>query len=219
MKKKLTILISFVVVIAFNSCNEDEGISEALGAKITAKSQIASVLTLAQTDFSSDSKLAAIFGWNVSSDGTIDLLKPTENIFVYVVQSDLKSENEFYIPVYGAGPIKSPINFTTMLSYIQDSGSKDKMGDVFGTLSTLTIASTASYFDSPDAINALLANTEAVNFRNSNPNCKVDMYLVPSKAVAVDGLTDSADWIITLKGESSSITLWRSSQTGIIIKF
>ena len=102
------ILISFFVLSA---CNVDEILNDVENSNITAKSKRNEVVSAAKTDFASDAQLSAIYGLNVSTKGEIDLSKPTDNAFVYVVQSDIKQSNEFYVPVFGAGPVKSPINF------------------------------------------------------------------------------------------------------------
>ncbi len=69
--------------------------------------------------------------------------------FVYVVQSDSAQSNELYIPVYKNTPVKSPINFTDMLSLIKDDRAKDILGKVFNSLSVLHIEGSVSYDDSP----------------------------------------------------------------------
>ena len=92
-------LTSFIILSA---CNLDEILNEAENSNFTAKSKLSDVINKAKTDFADDAQLSAIYGWNVSTKGEIDLLKPDQNAFVYVVQSDSVGTNEFYVPVFGS---------------------------------------------------------------------------------------------------------------------
>ena len=80
----------FLVIILFfiAACNPEDLISEFGDSVITSKTKVGEVLNTAKTNFAGDAKLAAIYGLNVSTKGEVDLIKPTENAFVYVVQSD-----------------------------------------------------------------------------------------------------------------------------------
>jgi hypothetical protein len=70
------------------------------------------VLTKAKTDFSADAQLAAIYGREVSTTGEIDLANTSSvSAFVYVMQSDQLQINEFYVPVFGAGPLNHRLIF------------------------------------------------------------------------------------------------------------
>ncbi|MBK7500531.1 MAG: hypothetical protein IPI19_15955 [Ignavibacteriales bacterium] len=89
--------------------------------------------------------------------GKIDLLE-TDNAFVYVVQSNNLQSNEFYVPVFAAGPVKSPINFSTMLSFIKDTTAGNILGNVFNRLATLAIDPNANYKDSPATIDTALVH-------------------------------------------------------------
>ncbi len=116
--------ISFVILSLFlfliSACNPEDLISEFGDSVITAKSKVGEVLNKAKSDFASDAKLAAIYGFNINTKGQVDLLNPTDNAFVYIVQSDSAQSNEFYVPVYQSSPVKSPINFNTMLAFVKD---------------------------------------------------------------------------------------------------
>ncbi|MBN2572465.1 MAG: hypothetical protein JXA68_10085 [Ignavibacteriales bacterium] len=210
--KKLLLLIVISLAI-FVSC-DDEDILQSL---FTAKENVTPVLSAAAS-WSSDAKLAGIYGWNISTDGKVDLLSPTTNAFVYIVQSDSKGTNEFYVPVYAAGPVKSPINFVTMLSYVKDANAKTILETIFGALATTNINSTASYYDSPAVLTSMLARPDVSSFRNSNPGSKIDMFLVPSVTLPIPGSSGYADWIVNFYSSSSSLVLYQNSQTGIILE-
>lgn len=206
MKNQIMLLLIFIFFIA--ACSPEDLISEFGDSVITAKSKVGEVLNFAKSNFEQDAKLAAIYGFNVSTKGQVDLLKPTDNAFVYVVQSDSAQLNEFYVPVYNSYPVKSPINFTTMLSYIEDAQAKSILGNVFNKLSKINISSTASYDDSPDVLNKMLSRTDVSSFRSANPNSKIDMILIPSKSIDSTSVTNTADWIVNFYGDTSSLVLW-----------
>ena len=134
--KKYFIFLNFLFIILISACNLEDLISEVENSSITAKSKISEVLNTAKNNFAHDAQLAAIYGLNVSTKGEVDLLKPDENAFVYVVQSDSEQSNEFYVPVFRASPVRSPINFTSMISLVKDQAAKDILGNVFKQLST-----------------------------------------------------------------------------------
>ncbi len=102
MKNQIVLLVLFLFFIS--ACNPEDLISEFGNSVITAKSKIGEVLNTAKSNFAQDAKLAAIYGFNVNTKGQVDLLKPTDNAFVYVVQSDSAQSNEFYVPVYKSSP-------------------------------------------------------------------------------------------------------------------
>lgn len=206
MKKIFIILTLALIFIA--ACNPEDLISEFGDSVITAKSKIGEVLNTAKSNFTGDAKLAAIYGLNVNTKGQVDLLKPADNAFVYVVQSDSSKTNEFYVPVYKSYPVKSPINFTTMLSYIEDAQAKSILGSVFGKLSEINISSTASYDDSPQVVEKMLSRSDVSSFRTSNPNSKIDMILIPSKSIDSTSVTNTADWIVSFYEDTLSLVLW-----------
>lgn len=190
------------------ACNPEELISEFGDSIITAKSKIGEVLNKAKADFARDAKLSAIYGINVNNKGRVDLLKPLDNAFVYVVQSDSAKSNKFYVPVYKSYPVNSPIDFTTMLSYIEDAQAKSILENVFSKLSEINISSTASYDDSPDVLNKMLARTDVSSFRSANPASKIDMILIPSKSIDSTSVTNTADWIVSFYEDTLSLVLW-----------
>jgi len=214
----MKIILSFILftLFLFSSCDEDNPI-EIPDSTITAKEQIQKVLQKARTDFAPDAKFAAIYGRNVSTSGEIDLLNTSSlNAFVYVVQSNAQHRNEFYIPVYQSDPVKSPINFTTMLSFIKDSTAGNIVGSALGVLATVTISESANYDDSPAAVNKALQNGGS-QFIQQNAGTKIDMFLLPSKAIDSLSVTNSADWIINFYGNTSSLVLWLNTATGEVI--
>jgi hypothetical protein len=206
MKNQIVILVISLFIIS--ACNPEDLISEFGDSIITSKSKVGEVLNKAKADFAQDAKLTAIYGLNVSNKGRVDLLKPLDNAFVYVVQSDSTKLNEFYVPVYKSYPAKSPINFTTMLSYIADAKAKSKLESVFSKLSEINISSTASYDDSPEVISKMLARTDVSSFRSTNPNSKIDMILIPSKSMDSTSVTNTADWIVSFYEDTLSLVLW-----------
>jgi hypothetical protein len=169
---------------------------------------VGEVLNTAQNDFTPDAKLAAIYGLNVNTKGQVDLLKPTDNAFIYVVQSDSAQLNEFYIPVYNSYPFKSPVNFNTMLTFVKDAQAQNILGSVFGKLAEINISTSASYDDSPQVIEKMLARGDVTTFRSANPGGKIDMFLVPSKSIDTTSVTNTADWIVNFYGDTSSLVLW-----------
>jgi ribosomal protein S4E len=200
------LLITFVILsFCFFGCDEEDLID----SKITAKEKLNEVILKAQTDFAADAQLSAIYGREVGTTGEIDLANTSSvSGFVYVVQSDQLQSNEFYIPVFGAGPVKSPINFSTMLSFIKDTTASDVMGSVFNRLATVAIDPNAAYDDSPQAISkALTAGGSA--FLSQNTGSKIDMFLVPGKSIDTTlAVSNTADWIVNFYSSASSLVLW-----------
>jgi hypothetical protein len=206
MKNQTLLLFLFLILIV--ACNPEDLISEFGDSIITSKSKVGEVLNTAKSNFARDAKLAAIYGLNVNTKGQVDLLKPTENAFVYVVQSDSAQSNEFYVPVYNSYPIKSPINFNTMLTFIKNAQAQNILGSVFGRLAEVNISTSASYDDSPQVIEKMLARGDVTTFRSANPGGKIDMFLIPSKSLDTLSMRDEADWIVNFYGETSSLVLW-----------
>jgi len=206
MKKNIAGII-FLLILIISACNVEDLISELENSTITAKSKVAEVLNKAKNDFAADAQLAAIYGLNVRTNGEVDLQKPTENAFVYVVQSDSEQSNEFYVPVFGSTPVRSPINFTNMLSLVEDQTAKNILGNVFGTLSTVHIESSVDYHDSPAILSKMFERTDVSDFRFSNVGSKIDMFLIPSKSIDTTS-SDAADWIVNFYGDSASLVLW-----------
>jgi len=205
---KKYIIIPVFIFLELIGCNPEDLISEFGDSIITAKSKVGEVLNIAKNNFTGDAKLAAIYGLNVSTKGEVDLLKPTENSFIYVVQSDSDLTNEFYIPVYNSNPVRSPINFNDMLSLIKNQQAKDILGLAFNKLSEINIGTSVSYDDSPQIINSMLARSDVAAFRSANINSKIDMFLIPSKSIDTLNVRNDADWIVNFYGESSSLVLW-----------
>jgi len=206
MRNQAVLLALFLFLIA--ACNPENLISEFGDSIITAKSKVGEVLNTAQNDFTPDAKLAAIYGLNVNTKGQVDLLKPTDNAFIYVVQSDSAQLNEFYIPVYNSYPVKSPVNFNTMLTFVKDAQAQNILGSVFGKLAEINISTSASYDDSPQVIEKMLARGDVTTFRSANPGGKIDMFLVPSKSIDTTSVTNTADWIVNFYGDTTSLVLW-----------
>lgn len=214
--KKIFYLSTMFAVIVFIACEKITDPIDETG-KITAKEYVANVLQKARLDFATDAKLSAIYGWNVDLLGKIDLLE-TDNAFVYVVQSNTLQSNEFYVPVFASGPIKSPINFSTMLSFVKDTTAGNILGSVFNRLSTLAIDPNANYKDSPVTIDTALVHGGSV-FISQNAGAKVDMFLLPSKSIDTTlVVNNSADWIVNFYSSNKSLVLWINSNTGVVTK-
>jgi hypothetical protein len=205
---KKFIFISFCLFLLLSACNLEDLIDEAQDSEITAKLKTNEVLSTARNDFAADAELSAIYGLNVNVQGQVDLLKPTQNAFVYVVQSDSEQSNEFYIPVFGSSPVKSPINFNSMISLVKDQTAKDILGNVFGLLSTVHISSSAGYDDSPAVIEKMFQRSDVSTFRSFNPVSKIDMFLIPSKSIDTTSVSNSADWIVNFYADTTSLVLW-----------
>jgi hypothetical protein len=202
---KILLMTFAILSFCFFGCDEEDLID----SKITAKEKLNEVILKAQTDFAADAQLSAIYGREVGTTGEIDLANTSSvSGFVYVVQSDQLQSNEFYIPVFGAGPVKSPINFSTMLSFIKDTTASDVMGSVFNRLATVAIDPNAAYDDSPQAISkALTAGGSA--FLSQNTGSKIDMFLVPGKSIDTTlAVSNTADWILNFYSSASSLVLW-----------
>jgi ribosomal protein S4E len=202
---KILLMTFAILSFCFFGCDEEDLID----SKITAKEKLNEVILKAQTDFAADAQISAIYGREVGTTGEIDLANTSSvSGFVYVVQSDQLQSNEFYIPVFGAGPVKSPINFSTMLSFIKDTTASDVMGSVFNRLATVAIDPNAAYDDSPQAISkALTAGGSA--FLSQNTGSKIDMFLVPGKSIDTTlTVSNTADWIVNFYSSASSLVLW-----------
>jgi hypothetical protein len=212
--KKITIYLIFISLILLSSCKVEDIVSELGSSEITAKAKVGEVVNKSKSDFAGDSKLAAIYGLNVNNEGKIDLLKPTDNAFVYVVQSDSvvavnpPEANQFYVPVYNSTPIRSPISFGSMLGLIKDQGASEIMGRIFGKLATISIDASASYDDSPQVLNKMLTRSDVSTFRLNNPDTKIDMFLLPSKSIDSTSINNSVDWIVNFYGTNTSLVLW-----------
>ncbi|MCF8240918.1 MAG: hypothetical protein K9J16_05990 [Melioribacteraceae bacterium] len=216
--KKLSLLF---IILLFVSCSEENNpVRDIIDSQITATERIDEVKAEAVSSFASDAKLAGIYGVNVDDNGEIDLsvLSPL-NTFVYIFRSELKGEIEFYVPVFGAGPEKFPISLSEMIGLINDSDVKDKVGIILDALSTVSISSSATIYDSDWAMNEIMSDARATTFLGSNSTAKVDMFLVPSKSIEESTFTDGADWIVHLYTSSASKVFWINTGTGIITEF
>jgi len=202
--KKLLIIIVILTFYIFG-CNEDEFVD----TKITAKEKLNEVIIKAQSDFAADAQLSAIYGREVSTTGEIDLTNTSSiSAFVYVMQSDQLQINEFYVPVFGAGPVKSPVNFNTMLSFVRDTTAGNILGTVFNRLATVSVDPNAAYDDSPQAISKAL-NAGGSAFMNQNTGSKIDMFLVPGRSIDTTlAVSNTADWIINFYSSGNSLVLW-----------
>jgi hypothetical protein len=215
--KNLFAFLAIMLAFYLMGCEKVTDPNGGVDSDITAKEKIDEVMQKASLDFAADAKLSAIYGWNVDLLGNVDLLK-TNNAFVYVVQSNTLQSNEFYIPVFAAGPLKSPINFTTMLSFIKDTTAGNILGKVFNRLSTLAIDPNANYKDSPATIDTAFVHG-GNTFLIQNSGVKIDMYLLPSKSIDTTLVANnSADWIVNFYSDSKSLVLWINSNTGIVTK-
>lgn len=191
------IIVTVLISLSLIACDVEDFLNEPPDGKITAKEKLGEVINKVRSDFSQDAQLASIYGREVNTDGKIDLLNTTSfNAFIYVVQSDSLQSNEFYVPVFMAGPVKSPVNFETMLSFIKSPTAKNVMETVFGTLAAVSIDPSASYSDSPEVLNILLPRADVTAFRNINPTSMIDMFLVPGKSIDSANVINSADWIV-----------------------
>jgi hypothetical protein len=110
--------------------------------------------------------------------------------------------------VYKSNPVKSPVNFNEMLSFIKDQQAKDILGLTFNKLSEINIVSSVSYDDSPQIINKMLARVDVTSFRSANPNSKIDMFLIPSKSIDTLNVRNDADWVVNFYSDTSSLVLW-----------
>jgi hypothetical protein len=215
--KNIFLATALFLLFYFVGCEKVTDPNGGVDSEITAKEKVNDVLEKARIDFATDAKLSAIYGWNVDSQGNVDLLQ-TDNAFVYVVQSNNLQSNEFYVPVFAAGPIKSPINFSTMLSFVKDTTAGNILGSVFGRLSTLAIDPNANYKDSPATIDTALVHGGNI-FISQNSGVKVDMFLLPSKSIDTTlALNNSADWIVNFYSSSKSLVLWINSNSGVVTK-
>ena len=211
------IIVTVLISLSLIACDVEGLLNEPPNGKITAKEKLGEVMDKARSDFSQDAQLASIYGREVSADGEIDLLNTSSfNAFVYVVQSDSLQSNEFCVPVFKAGPVKSPVNFGTMLSFIKNSNAKNVMETVFAALASVSIDPSASYSDSPEVLNILLPRADVTAFRNINPTSVIDMFLVPGKSIDSTNVINSADWIVNFYSDTSSIVLWINSGSGAV---
>ncbi len=215
--KKILLTVTLLLAFYFVGCEKATDPNGGVDSEITAKEKVDDVLQKARIDFAIDAKHSAIYGWNVDLLGSVDLLQ-TDNAFVYVIQSINLQSNEFYVPVFAAGPVKSPINFTTMLSFIKDTTAENILGKAFNRLSTLAIDQNANYKDSPAAIDTALVHGGNI-FISQNAGAKVDMFLLPSKSIDTTlALNNSADWIVNFYSSSKSLVLWINSNSGVVTK-
>ena len=215
--KKTFLAVSILSAFYFAGCEELTDPDAGVDSEITAKEKVDDVLQKARLDFATDAKLSAIYGWSVDLLGSIDLLQ-TDNAFVYVVQSNNLQSNEFYVPVFAAGPVKSPINFTNMLSFIKDTTAGNILGKAFNRLATLAIDPNANYKDSPATIDTALVHGGNV-FISQNAGSKVDMFLLPSKSIDTTlALNNSADLIVNFYSSNKSLVLWINSNSGVVTK-
>jgi hypothetical protein len=212
MPLKLFLLIVFLITLS--SCNVEDLISELGSSKITAKEKVGEVLNKAKNEFSPDAKLSGIYGREVSTDGTINLLDTQSlSMFFYAAQSDSMQQNKIYIPVYKSTPIESPIDLQTTLDLVQDENVKNYMSLILGKISTLSIDAGINFANSDAVLETMFNSSAVINFRTINPETKIDMYLVPSKSID-STFSNSADWIVNFYTESESLVMWLHSANG-----
>lgn len=203
MKKCILVIL---MILTINSCKDEDNPLDVLDSTITAKQNASAVVQEAKESYSSDAKLTAVYGWNVDQNGEIDLLDPSSNAFVYIMQSSSKSSNEFYVPVYAAGPVKSPINFSTIIGAVKDTTAASVLGKAFAQLSKISISENAQWVDSPEVLRS--ANSHGGSaFSSSNPNTRVDMILLPSMQLVDSSYAASTAWIVNYIGASNSLVL------------
>ena len=211
---RIKIFLPVILLITITSCNVEDLISELGSSKITAKDKVGEVLNKAKIVFSPDAKLSCIFGREVSTDGTINLLDTKSlSMFFYSTQSDSLQQNKIFIPVYKSTPVESPIDLQTTLDLIKDENVKNYMGAILGTISTLSIDPGVSYDNSDAVLERMFGNSEVNDFRTVNPDTKIDMYLVPSKSID-STFSNSADWIVNFYTESESMVMLLHTATG-----
>ena len=217
---KQLIVTPLFLLFVLSACDVDEILNDAANTNISAKSKLNDVLTTARENFAVDAQLSTLYGFNVSSNGEIDLSNPDDNAFIYVVQSDINQSNKFYVPVFGAGPVESPIDFNDMLSLVKDTTASNILGNVFTGLSTVHIDPSVSYDDSPAIIEKMLMRSDVSNFRSFHSGSKIDMFLIPGKSIDSTSVTNSADWIVNFYSETTSLVLWLhpGNVTGTVTK-
>ena len=212
MRLKLFLLILFLILTT--SCNVEDLVGELGSSKIKAKDKVGEVLNKAKSEFSPDAKLSGIFGREVSTDGTINLLDTQSlSMFFYAAQSDSMQQNKIYIPVYKSSPVESPIDFQTTLDFVQDENVKNFMSLILGKISTLSIDPGVNYANSDAVLQTMFNNSNVNDFRTINPETKIDMYLVPSKSID-STFSNSADWIVNFYTTSESLVMWLHTATG-----
>ena len=209
-----TIFLLFTI----NSCDVEDIIGELGSSKITAKDKVGEVINKAISEFSSDAKLSSIYGREVSTDGTINLLDTQSlSTFFYAVQSDSLQQNKIYIPVYKSTPVESPIDLQTTLNFVSDENVKNFMSLILGQISNISIDPGISYSNSDAVLENMFNNSDVNNFRTINPETKIDMYLVPSKSID-STFTNSADWIVNFYTTNESLVMWLHTANGNIQK-
>ena len=214
--KKIFFFFLISLCLNMTSCNVEEIIGDLDDPKITAKEKLSEIINEAKVDFVVDAELASIYGLNVDTNGEINL-QSLGNAFVYVVQSDFLQANEFYVPVFNSSPVRSPINFNSILIFIKDSTAKNILTFAFGKLSTLNIDPSLAYDDSPAALNQLLTRSDVSAFRTIFPNSKIDMMLLPGKSIDSLSVINSADWVVNFYSENTSLVLWINSARDTVI--
>lgn len=208
----MTIVVATAIATttAFIACDDENGGPLGTFDDITAKSEKDRVIAEAKDSYAADARLAGIYGFNVSRNGTVGLSDPTSNIFVYIVTSESAGDLEFYVPTL-LGVQESPINLTTFLSAVEDPEAAGALGDVVAALSEAEILESAAWDDSPAALTKCFAAEvyDAANFGDA----EIDMLLVPSVAIDTTGVSGNADWIVNLKQPDDSQVLWLHSAT------
>ncbi|MCF8306389.1 MAG: hypothetical protein K9G57_02850 [Ignavibacteriales bacterium] len=214
--KKLIFVI--VVLVTLTSC-DDEIINAILGTEITVKDRIDAVLTEARKDFASDAQLSSVVCRNIGSDGVMDLTDfSSVKGFFYIVGSESKRSTEIYIPTVAGGIIKSPLSLSTVTDLVKDANAKGKLESVFGLLTKVKINLSVNFLDS-DGVMPRFESNGGSAFRNSNSGTQVDLFLFPSKAIDINSINDSVDWLAHYYNGTNSKIFWYNTATGLVKDF
>jgi hypothetical protein len=168
---------------------------------VTAKDGLEAVLASARSD-RSDSELAGIYARNIRPDGTIDLLQPGTSQMFYITQSVSNSSNSFYLAVYRAGPTKLPFDIEVVIGTVQDTTARNVLETAFQLLAEVHIDPSVDYSDSDVIMSVVRAHEAAASFYAAHDDAATDLYLVPTVALSVSGVEDSADWIANLRSSA-----------------
>ncbi len=213
---KIKLLFILLISALFFSCNKDDVNQIEFKRYITAKDELAKVLEKAKNDFSSDAKLSGVYGRNVNNEGKIDLLDPQNQMFFYSMQSNEKYSNEFYIPVYAAGPVKSPVQISQITEAVKDENTAAILTEALKGLAKVAIDENLNWIDSPEALRVSNENG-GINFIGPNQDSKIEMILIPSVNLQNRNIEASTIWIVNYHSENSSLILLIDAVNGKFI--
>jgi len=137
-------------------------------------------------------------------------------MFLYIMQSNQKSANEIYIPVYAAGPVKSPLNFNQIISAVKDTNAQNIISKAFGKLSQISIQENLVWIDSPEILSVVNQNG-GNDFSANHNDKKVDFILLPGKSLEENNITASAVWIVNFYSQNESLVLLIDAVSGKFI--